>query len=120
MKALIVDDSRININVAKAMLEKIGLEVDFALSGLECLEKVKNNHYDIIFMDIMMPDMDGIQTFQNLKEIPGFSIPIIALTADEKDGAREKYLGLGFNGYISKPIDMALLKDVINELARTA
>lgn len=113
MKALIVDDSRININVAKAMLEKIGLEVDFALSGFECLEKVKNNHYDIIFMDIMMPDMDGVQAFQKLREIPNFSIPIIALTADEKDGAREKYLGLGFNGYISKPIDLTALKKII-------
>ena len=68
MKALIVDDSRININVAKAMLEKIGLEVDFALSGLECLEKVKNNHYDIIFMDIMMPELSGVEKFKLLKE----------------------------------------------------
>ena len=113
MKALIVDDSRLNINVAKAMLEKIGLEVDFALSGLECLEKVKNNHYDIIFMDIMMPELSGVETFKLLKENENFNIPVIALTADANIESKEKYLSLGFNGYIPKPINIDQLKNVI-------
>lgn len=115
LKALVVDDSLINLRVAQKLLEHLNLEVDTAFSGKECLEKVKSNSYDIIFMDIMMPEMDGVQTFQNLKLIDGFSIPVVALTADATTGAKEKYLNLGFSNYIAKPIDLEILTNIINK-----
>ena len=68
MKALIVDDSKLNLMVAQKILEKIGFSVDTVLSGEECLEKIKNNSYNIIFMDIMMPNMDGIETYNCLRK----------------------------------------------------
>ena len=116
MHAIVVDDSKINLKVAIKMLEHIGLTVDEAESGFECLEKVKNQEYDLIFMDIMMPEMDGITTFNHLKEIEGFNIPVIALTADAVVGARDKYLKLGFNDYIAKPININELKNAITKL----
>ncbi len=116
MKALIVDDSNINIKVACKLLEKINVEVDFAINGMECLEKVKTNKYNVIFMDIMMPEMDGVETFAELKKIPNFDIPVVALTADAGTGAKEKYLSLGFYEYISKPIDFSLLQSTINKI----
>ena len=112
MKVLIVDDSAINLKVAKKILEHESIEVDTALSGKECLEKV-HNHYDMIFMDIMMPEMDGVETFRKLKEIDNFNIPVIALTADAEVGAKEKYLNIGFNGYIAKPINKEELHNII-------
>ena len=82
MKALIVDDNLINLKVAQRLLEHEGLEVETVMSGYECLARVKEISYDIIFMDIMMPEMDGVETLNKLKEINGFNIPVIALTAD--------------------------------------
>ena len=117
LKALVVDDSLINLRVAQKMLEHLDVEVDTAFSGRECLEKVKHISYDIIFLDIMMPEMDGVQTFQNLKLIDGFSTPVVALTADAKTGAKEKYQNLGFSNYISKPINLELLENVIKKFA---
>ena len=66
MKVLVVDDSQINLRVAQKLLEFEGLNVDTVLSGKECLEKIKTEKYDIIFMDIMMPEMDGVETFKKL------------------------------------------------------
>lgn len=73
----------------------------------------------LFFMDIMMPEMDGVQTFQNLKSIEGFSTPVVSLTADAKTGAKERYLGLGFSDYISKPIDLKLLENIIVKLTKS-
>lgn len=113
MKALIVDDTIINIKVAKKLIEHEGLEVDYVMSGKECLEKVKEVKYDVIFMDIMMPEMDGVETFKKLQELDGFNIPVIALTADAETGAKEKYLKLGFSNYIAKPIQLDILHNAI-------
>ena len=115
MKALIVDDSMINLKVAKKLIEHEGLIVDTSISGKDCLEKVKTNNYDIIFMDIMMPEMDGVETFKKLVE-QGINIPVVTLTADAEMGAKEKYLNLGFYDYISKPIDVALLRSIIKRV----
>lgn len=115
MKALIVDDSMINIKVAQKLLEHFGVEVHFVLNGKACLEEIKNNSYDIIFMDIMMPEMDGVETFHHLKEIPDFQTPVVALTADAKTGAKEEYLCIGFDGYIAKPIHLDELKVILDK-----
>lgn len=118
MKALVVDDSMINLKVAKKLIEHEKLEVDIALSGFECLEKIKTNKYDVIFMDIMMPEMDGVETFKKLIE-EGINIPVVTLTADAEMGAKEKYLNLGFYDYIPKPIDIKLLHSIIENIKKS-
>ena len=114
-KVLIVDDSKINLKVATTLMRPYGFEIDTALSGFEALECVNNKHYDIIFMDIMMPKMNGIETLYKLRENEDFTSPVIALTADALEGTDEKYLKAGFNGYLSKPIDRGLLNKIINK-----
>lgn len=116
MRALIVDDTIINIKVAQRLIEHEGLTVDYVMSGKECLGKVKEVKYDVIFMDIMMPEMDGVETFKKLQEMDGFDISVIALTADAETGAREKYLKLGFNNYIAKPIKLDILHNAISSI----
>lgn len=116
MKTLIVDDNTLNLKVAQRIVEQEGLEVDTANSGFECLDMVKQNQYDIIFMDIMMPEMDGVETLKKLKEIENFNTPVVTLTADAKVGSEEKYLNEGFNAYLTKPIIKEKLDEVLNSL----
>lgn len=113
MKVLIVDDSIINLKVATKLLEKEGCVVENATSGIECLEKAQNTTYDLIFMDIMMPEMDGVETFNKLREMENFNTPVITLTADAEPNAKEKYLTIGFNDYIAKPIQIIRLQEVL-------
>lgn len=115
MQALIVDDSSINLKVAQKLIEHVGLNVQTALSGQECLDKMQQETYDIIFMDIMMPDMDGVETLNKIRTF-NESVPVIALTADATIGAKEKYLSLGFQGYISKPINIEILRKLLADL----
>ena len=115
-KILIVDDNKMNIKIASNMMKDYNFEIEEALSGFECIEKVQNNHYSIIFMDIMMPEMDGIETLKKLKELPSFNTPIVALTADAVEGSREKFLNAGFIEYISKPINKKHLNEVIEKI----
>lgn len=116
MKALIVDDNLINLKVAEKLISCQGVEVKTVQSGQACLDEVAKNTYDIIFMDIMMPEMDGVETFNKLKKIAGFNTSVVALTADVVSGAKEKYLALGFMGYIPKPIDISLLKEILSKV----
>lgn len=112
---LVVDDNKLNLRVASKILQECGFEIDTVQSGFECLEKIKmNNKYDLIFMDIMMPQMDGVETMQKLKAMPGFNTPIIALTADAMEGSREKYLSAGFDEYLSKPIIKEIIQQLVN------
>lgn len=113
-KVLIVDDNKLNIKIAAKLLEKYKLNIDEALSGEECLEKVKNTKYDLIFMDYMMPNMDGIETYKKLKEIENFDTPVVTLTADAVEGSREKFLKEGFDEYIAKPILIDHLEEVLD------
>lgn len=114
-KLLIVDDNKINIKLAKRLLEESNAEVDSALSGFECFEKVKHTKYDLIFLDHMMPEMDGIATLKLLKK-SGYSIPpVIALTANSYNGIKEKYLNEGFDDYLAKPINYKELNKLINK-----
>ena len=114
-KILIVDDNKLNIKVASHVMKPYNFIVEEAYSGKECIEKVKNKEYDLIFMDYMMPEMDGIQTLNNLKQLDNFSTPVIALTTDSVDGARKRFLDAGFNEYISKPLDKEIFNDVLNK-----
>ena len=111
-KILIVDDSKINIKVARKALQDFNFEIDECYDGQECLDKLPNgNEYDLILMDIMMPNMSGETAIAKLKEKQNFNIPTIALTADAVAGAREKYLGEGFVDYIAKPFNKDQIKE---------
>ncbi|MCL1807548.1 MAG: ATP-binding protein [Oscillospiraceae bacterium] len=117
-KVLVVDDVETNIYVAKGFLTPYGLKVDSADSGFEALEKVKSGQvYDIIFMDHMMPVMDGMETTAKIREM-GYTNPIVALTADAVAGQSEMFLEHGFDGFISKPIEIPQMNDVLNRLIR--
>ena len=101
---LIVDDNNLNLKVANKVLSSFNFDIDECRSGKECLEKIHSGKkYDLIFMDIMMPEMSGEITLTKLKENPDFNIPVIALTADAMEGSKEKYLSEGFSDYLAKP-----------------
>ena len=111
-RILIVDDNKLNIKVARKALQDFDFVVDECYDGQECLDKVKDgNEYDLILMDIMMPNMSGETAMAKLKEKPNFEIPVLALTADAIAGAKEKYIKEGFIDYIAKPFS----KDEIME-----
>lgn len=114
-KILVVDDNKLNLKVTKRLLEPFNVDVTLVESGEECIDKVKENSFDLIMLDQMMPGLDGEATLDKLKQIENFSTPIIALTADAMEGQKEKYLSLGFNDYISKPIDKKELSRVLKE-----
>lgn len=113
-KILIVDDNKINLKVATRLLGDYNCMIETADSGFECIEKIKaGNIYDLILMDDMMPKISGTETFHHLKEIPGYNIPIVALTANAISGMKEKYLQNGFDDYLSKPIEKEELYRVL-------
>lgn len=110
-RILIVDDNKLNIKVAKRALQDFNLVIEECYNGKECLEKIKaGNSYDLILMDIMMPEMSGETALSELKKIEGFNIPVIALTADAIAGAEEKYRQEGFIDYIAKPFTKDQIK----------
>ncbi len=114
-KILIVDDNKLNIKVAKRALTDFNFTIEECYDGLECLEKVKNgDEYDLILMDIMMPNMSGETALKKLKENPNFKIPVIALTADAVAGAKEKYIEEGFVDYIPKPFNRDQIKEKLD------
>ena len=116
-RVLIVDDNKLNIKVAMKILKEFDLEIDTCESGFECINKIENGEsYNAIFMDIMMPKMSGVETLKKLKKIENFNIPVVALTADAIMGKSNKYLEVGFNDYIPKPIDKNKLNNVLNRV----
>ena len=114
-KILVVDDVDMNIQVVKGMLKRTRAVPDTAVSGRECLEKIAAKRYDIIFLDHMMPEMDGIETFERMKHTdhPNKDTPVIVLTANAVVGAKEMYLEKGFADYLSKPIRRSDLIDML-------
>ena len=115
-KILIVDDNKLNIKVAKRALQDFDFEIDEALDGIECLEKNKTKEYDLILMDIMMPNMSGETALLKLKENSNFKTPVIALTADAVTGAKEKYISKGFVDYIAKPFNREQIKIKLDKI----
>lgn len=113
---VIVDNVGTNIiSYKKEANVSVKDEIDYALSGKECLEKVKNAKYDLIFLDHMMPELDGVTTMKLLKE-SGYNIPpVVALTANSYTGLKGKYLEAGFSDYLSKPISFRELNKLINK-----
>ncbi|MDE6686913.1 MAG: response regulator, partial [Lachnospiraceae bacterium] len=117
-KILVVDDNITNIKVAQGILTMYQVRVDTALSGRECLEKIEKHNYHMIFMDHMMPDMDGIETTKLIRQHHNPEIRnmvIIALTANAISGTREMFLQNGFQEYISKPINLNSMEAVLKK-----
>ena len=120
-RVLIVDDNKLNIKVARRALDDFHFNIDECYDGVECLQKVVNgNEYDLILMDIMMPNMSGETAIQKLKENPNFNIPTIALTADAVAGAKEKYISEGFADYIAKPFSKNQIKEKLDEVFKAS
>lgn len=110
---LVVDDVPINLRVINKLLEATKIKVDTANSGKECLKKIVEKHYDIILMDHMMPEMDGVETLKamnSMENSKNLGIPVIMLTANAMVSAREQYLNLGFTDYLAKPVRGAKLE----------
>ncbi len=116
-KTLVVDDNDMNRKVFRNLLKRTGIQVWDASGGEECLDLVRDHHFDVIFMDHMMPGMDGVETFHAIREQNGASsdTPVIALTANAVSGAREMYLAEGFSGFLAKPIMPDKLEQLLRE-----
>ncbi len=116
---LVVDDNLTNLNVASGLLRKYGATVVTALSGRECLDIVRKQHIDIVFLDYMMPEMNGIDVLEAIRAMKDqriASIPVVALTANVINGAREMFLDAGFNDFISKPIELEKMEKSLKTL----
>ncbi|WP_292658845.1 ATP-binding protein [Nitratifractor sp.] len=121
-KVLVVEDNVINQKLVKNILEGMGLDVEIANNGLEAFEKRRSNDYDLIFMDIQMPVMNGVEAtheileYEEDEEVP--HVPIIALTANALKGDRERFLSEGMDEYISKPIETSELIYILNKFLK--
>lgn len=107
-RILVVDDINLNLKVFRGLLRETKAKVDTAMNGAQCLDMVKSKHYDLIFLDHMMPVMDGLETFERMKALGVNSLnantPVIMLTANAVVGAKESYMKSGFTDYLSKPV----------------
>ncbi len=117
LKVLIVDDNKLNIKVEKRIIEGFNFDIEECYDGDECLALINSGkRYDLILMDIMMPNVDGLTTLLKLKENPNFYTPVIAVTADAVEGSKEKYLNAGFIDYVTKPTEKDILVDSIKKV----
>ncbi len=115
-RILVVDDTKMNLLVVENLLKKTGIKIDTAINGPDSIELAKNNAYDVILMDQRMPGMDGTEAMKeirNLESSLNSDTPVICLTADVVRGAKERYIQMGFNDYLTKPIDSAELEKML-------
>lgn len=118
VKILAVDDVEMNLTVLRHLLKKYDIIPETVMSGKECLQKIKEQRYDLIFLDHMMPELDGIETFHLMRESEdnlNQDVPIVMLTANAILGMEKKYLSEGFSGYLSKPILVEELEEILIE-----
>ncbi len=117
---LVVDDVGMNLKIICMYLKDSGLEIDTAQSGRECLERTRESRYNVILLDHMMPEMDGIETLKRIRETdnPNKVTPVIMMTANAVRGAMEEYMEMGFDGYLSKPLDPRALDEMIARFIR--
>lgn len=114
-RVLVVDDNKLNIKVAIRLLNNYKLDIDTCENGIDAIEKIKNNTYDLILMDDMMPKMSGVDVLKKIKEDNKFNTPVVVLTANAISGMKEKYLKDGFNDYLAKPINKLELYRVLKQ-----
>ena len=123
VRALVVDDEPMNLIVAEGILTEYGMETDTAQSGMESIEKVRHNRYDVVFMDHMMPVMDGVEAAHRIREVLAAQkreVYIVALTANAVSGAREMFFREGFDGFVAKPIVREELSHTLKALSLNA
>ncbi len=116
---LVVDDNEVNRKVLRSLLKQTKVQVTDAGGGAQCLELVQKNHYDLIFLDHMMPEMDGIETLYRMKQLQDYpckNTPVVMLTANAVSGAKEKYLSAGFDEFLSKPVVPQKLEHLIQTM----
>ena len=119
-KVLVVDDNAMNRKVFRSLLKQTQMQIAEASGGAEALELARAERYDLVFMDHMLPNMDGVEAMQRMRDIEGYdAVPILALTANAVTGAKERYLELGFDGFISKPVVADRLEAAICEMLPT-
>lgn len=121
VEILVVDDNLMNIRVMEGLLGNYQIHVSRALSGYEALEKIYDRKYDLIFMDHMMPEMDGIETMHRIRKLGSNyceTVPIVALTANAISGAREMLLAEGFNDFLEKPVEISALERMLLKTIR--
>ncbi len=114
-KVLVVDDNDLNLRIARKYLSQYNFIIDTVKTGKECVEKFKNTNYDMIFLDHMMPEMDGFATIKGLYQTGKTLPPIVALTANSYDNIKGDYIAQGFTDYIQKPINYRELNKLINK-----
>ncbi len=122
-RVLVVEDEKINAMVISAMLQKMGHDVHLASNGLQALQKVQQVEFDCIFMDIQMPELDGVETTQAIRATAtnkNRTIPIVALTAHAMKGDRERFISAGMDDYLAKPVEMESLIEVLLRLPKIA
>ena len=116
-RVLVVDDIPINIKVFRSLLTRTKIRIDAASNGMEALTMMRKTKYDVIFLDHMMPEMDGLETFERMKSdrfnVNRYETPVIALTANAVSGARELYIDKGFEDYLTKPIESVKLENML-------
>jgi CheY-like chemotaxis protein len=118
-KVLVVEDNNINQLVVKYTLQKLGISIDIAVDGIEAIEKINTNNYDLILMDIQLPEMSGYDVTSYIRNQMKNSIPIIAMTALAINGEDEKCIEFGMNGYVSKPFTVESLYNAISKVYKT-
>ena len=108
---LVVDDNSVNLTVVQGLLNPLDMKIETALSGKEAVNMITNKKYDIIFMDHMMPEMDGVETTRVIRRMLGENgqVPIIALTANAVDGTRELFINEGMDDFVTKPIELRII-----------
>ena len=123
VRALVVDDEPMNLVVASGLFREYGMFIDTAQSGAEAIDMFSENDYDVVFMDHMMPEMDGVEAMKRLRDISANKnkvVRMIALTANAVSGAREMFLSEGFDGFISKPITINDFEHLMNRVMPSA
>ena len=115
LRILVAEDNEMNQKLLRAMLKRDGHDVEIVANGLQAIDAVVRGNYDLVLMDIQMPEMDGVTATQRIRSLPGEvrDIPIIAVTANAMKGQREEYLAAGLDDYVSKPIDADVLAAVV-------
>ncbi len=115
---LIIDDNRMNIRVVEGLMREYGVQVSYALSGQEGIDMLASKKYDLVFLDHMMPGMDGVETFHHIRrkqDVYFKEVPIVALTANAIAGAREMFIKEGFNDFLAKPVESSVLQRTLKK-----